>query len=502
MDISDLSNAFHERAREHGDLKAVSTPQGEMSFGVLQRAAENLAQLFAARGITEGSLVALAVPNSLAFAPAVLALFRLSATTVLLSTRYRENELLCVANGARPLVFVTTEAFVRTLQKSITERRIEPLSLPETGDLALLFPRPEDAATAPGSGTPAWPAKPGAALIKMTSGSTGTPKGVALTAANLWAEAQNVISTLAIAPGERIHAPVPLVHSYGFDLGLLPMLYGGATLVLRDAFVPRRTLDELNRREVALFLGVPSMYRVLLETRTATRPDLTHVRYLLSCTAPLPAKLITAFHETFQVPICQHYGSSETGAATNHLPSQALARPSSVGLPMKNVRVIIADESGLEVNAGETGEVIVQSGVVAAGYVSGEPPGEPRFAGDTFRTGDIGLIDEAGFLYLHGRKDDMINVGGMKVSPQEVIQALEAFPSVREAAVIGIKDAAGEEVVYAAVTLKGPATESELVAFCQSRLSSYKVPRRIDIREEMPRGPSGKVSLTQLDLKT
>jgi long-chain acyl-CoA synthetase len=269
---------------------------------------------------------------------------------------------------------------------------------------------------------------------------------------------------------------------------------------MRNGFVPRRALGALSGKDVTVFLGVPSMYRIFVDTLLTDTPDLTHVRYLLSCTAPLRPKLITAFHETFHVPICQHYGSSETGAVTNHVPGAVLDRPGSVGRPLDGVQVQIQDDAGNPLAAGVEGEVVVKSGAVAPGYVMGKPPGESKFKGDTYRTGDLGVLDEAGFLHLRGRKDDVINVGGFKVSPSEVAQVLEQFPAVREAAVIGVKDAQNEEVVCAAVTLDAPATEKKILAFCRTRLSDYKVPRALEILEEMPRGPSGKIRLTPKDI--
>jgi long-chain acyl-CoA synthetase len=278
------------------------------------------------------------------------------------------------------------------------------------------------------------------------------------------------------------------------------MLFSGAHLKIRDGFVPRRILQDLSQLDVSIFLGVPSMYQIFVETLLPDIPDLSHVRYLLSCTAPLRPDLITAFHEKFRMPICQHYGSSETGAVTNHMPWAVLDRMNSVGRPLSNVQVQIQDSNGQLVPVGSEGEVVVKSRVVAPGYIMGEPPGESKFKGDTYRTGDLGIVDEDGFLHLTGRKDGVINVGGFKVSPYEVTQVLEHFPAVREAGVIGVKDSLGEEVVYAAVTLISPATENDILAFCRSRLSDYKVPRGIKIMDEMPRGPSGKIKLTQEDV--
>ena len=125
------------------------------------------------------------------------------------------------------------------------------------------------------------------ALIKFTSGSTGVPKGIALSVRNVLAEAQNIVATLGLTADDRVLAPVPLVHSYGFDLGILPMLFSGVSLVVRDNFVPRRLLADLAQKETTVFLGVPNMYRTLVDIPVSSKPDLTHVRYLLSCTAPL-----------------------------------------------------------------------------------------------------------------------------------------------------------------------------------------------------------------------
>jgi long-chain acyl-CoA synthetase len=325
------------------------------------------------------------------------------------------------------------------------------------------------------------------ALLKFSSGSTAEPKGIALTAGNVLAEAETVTATLGVAPGDTVLAGVPLFHSYGFDLGVLPTLVAGSTLVLEDAFVPRRTLASL--AGATAFLGVPAQYRAFLDTRLDSPPDLAGVRWLLSCTAPLAPETVIAFAERFRAPICQHYGSSETGAVTTHVPDEVLARPASVGRVMGGVELALDD-----------GEVVVRSDAVARRYVLGAPPAPSPLGEGTFRTGDLGSLDSDGFLTLHGRRDALINVGGLKVSPAEVAATLERHPAVREAAVLGVPDGRGEEVVFAAVALGGPVDETELLTFCRSSLAEYKVPRRIEIRDELPRTAAGKVRLRLEDL--
>lgn len=442
-------------------------------------------------GMTEGHIIGVALPNSLSFVPTFLALTQLAATTALISVKYSRNELLAICEGIRPQGVITTESNVSTVQavsEIIDIRKIEGFFRPET--LCLVKLRSEDRKVPVAD----------AALIKFSSGSTGEPKGIPLTAANIRAECENVIGTLSISERDIIYASVPLYHSYGFDLGVLASLAGGASLVIRDSFVPRLAMKEFRSEKVTIFLGIPVMYRFLADQQLSFKPDFSTLRYLLSCTAPLSSSLIAAFYDRFHVPICQHYGSSETGAITTHRPEEVLKRINSVGIPMKNVLVTIRDDDGHEVTRGTEGEVAVQSEAMAHRYLMGAPSGRSPFQNGYFRTGDRGSLDQDGFLFLHGRSDDMINVGGLKVSPHEVTQVLERHPSVREAAVVGAKNPMGEEVVYAIVSLRAAVTEAKLLEFCREHLADYKIPRRIDIREELPRGASSKIKIRPEDI--
>ena len=168
---------------------------------------------------------------------------------------------------------------------------------------------------------------------------------------------------------------------------------------------------------------------------------------------------------------------------------------------MSNVAVDIVDEDGRSLRAGTEGEIVVTSRAVARGYVMGQPGGRSAFRKEScYWTGDRGTMDGDGFIYVRGRVDDLINVGGFKVSPSEVTRVLQSDARVREAAVVGVKDSMGEISVYAAVTLRETVTETELVSFCRARLADYKVPRRIRICDELPRGPSGKIRVRPEDV--
>ena len=477
---------FRARTGELRDRVAVTGPRGELTFAELWTAADAMAVALRSAGVPEGARVGLALPSSPRFVTAFLALCRLDACIVLIPAQYRSAELDAVARGLALSVVVSDADLAPGIADVLPGARTSSVDgLEVVAASAGDEPTPEPAA-----------------LLKLSSGSTAQPKCIVLTADNVLAEAENVTATLELGPGDRVAAGVPLSHSYGFDLGVLPALHAGCTLEVDDVFVPRRTLAALAEGAPTAYLGVPAGYRALLGAHVPDPPDLSGVRWLLSCTAPLPAHVVTAFAERFGAPICQHYGTSETGAATNHVPSAVLERPDSVGRPMQGVHVSVVSTDGAELPPGDEGEVVVRSDAVAHGYALGAPVGPSPFRSEGFWTGDLGRLDEEGFLTVLGRRDAVINVGGFKVSPEEVAATLERHPAVREAAVLGIETGTGERAVCAAVELESPVEEAELIAFCGRALAEYKVPRRVAVLDALPRTGSGKVRLRPEDLPT
>jgi long-chain acyl-CoA synthetase len=496
---SELWSALRKQSESFAGRPAFSANEEFVTFEQLFARAEQLAAAFSAQGIGPGAVVGIALPNCVEFVTAVLATFKCSATVALISSKYRVSELQAIHAALVPHCYVATPGEDQALRGELASMAPLRAVTLEAAAIELLFlaghqptapgPEPED-------GLP--PTR--RAIIKLTSGSTGVPKGIALTPANVLAEARNIVDTLELTPADCILAPVPLAHSYGFDVGLLSMLWSGASLVARNTFVPRRLLAEMAGKETTVFLGVPSIYRTLADIPVTAKPDLAQVRYLLSCTAPLHPELLRAFHAKFGVPICQHYGSSETGAATTHVPALVMKYPESVGRAMSGVHVAIIDEAGRGLAAGEEGEVVIAGAAVAPGYVMGAPPGVSPFQGNSYRSGDLGYLDDSGLLHLTGRKSQIINVGGLKVSPVEVARVLESFPPIAEAVVLGLQGAGGSDLVCAVVTLRQPATREEIFEYCRQHLAEYKVPRRIEIRDALPRGATGKVKLKAEDL--
>ena len=445
---------------------------GALDGRELRRAAAALFSAFARSGLREGGVVGLALDPARALLPALLASWGSRATVVLVPPALGPVELAAVAAGLSPQLIVTAEADATRVAAAVggTATTLAVDGLPPLALIACTRVAAADLADA--------------ALVKLSSGSTGTPKAVVLTHQNVAAEAAAVAAALSLGPGDRVVAPVPLTHSYGFDLAVLAVLASGAVVEQRPVLSPRRALADMAGATV--YLGVPAIYRVATEAPVSTPPDLRTVRYLLSCTAPLSPDLIRRFAARFGAAICQHYGSSETGAVANHSPDRVLERPDSVGRVIRGVSVHVAQD---------TGELVVEGPAVATGYALGSPGGATPLAGGSFRTGDLAEIDSEGFIRIHGRRDAVINVGGLKVSPQEVSEALERHPAVRQAAVVGVPDECGDELVAAAVVLARTVPDTELIAHCSGELAEHKVPRRIVVCDALPVGPTGKVQL-------
>lgn len=466
----DIWNYFLEKIYAFDNKIALSTSSVSLTFAELLSSAEHLAESFS-KHFRRGDLVVVLLPNSLEFIPVVLALWKINVSVALASAKCGSSEIQAVYKQLQPNGILTNASLESIATVGSPQRVLIELTKINCTTI-LLVSRQSATAREPFG------------VIKLTSGSTGEPKAVALSSENIVAESMHVCNTLSLSSHDRIYCSVPISHSYGFDLGVLGMLGSGATLLLRDQFIPRQTLTEIVSQKVTVFLGVPSMYYAFTQTRLSTTPDLSHVRYLLSCTAPLSSELIRHFHERFLVSICQHYGSSESGAVANHVPERVLEKIDSVGLPMHNVQVKIVDENGVELGVGQEGEIIVSSKVIAQGYLMGAPAEKSPFVGRDFHMGDRGFFDADGFLYLRGRLDKIINVGGFKVSPSEVVDTLKTFPPIADAIVVGAPDPMGGQVVCAFVILRSPTTENEILDFCRGKLADYKVPRNIEFRRE------------------
>jgi malonyl-CoA/methylmalonyl-CoA synthetase len=323
------------------------------------------------------------------------------------------------------------------------------------------------------------------AMICYTSGTTGRPKGAVLTHGNLLASAEAVRLAWRWTSTDRLVLALPLFHAHGLLVGLHGTLVAGGSAVLLPRFDPGRVADAVVNHDATLFFGVPTMYwRIAASPRAG---DLRRLRLCVSGSAPLPAELHAELRERTGHVVLERYGMTETLMLTSN-PYEGERRPGTVGFALPGV--------GLRLTDGVSGEILVKGPNVFDGYW-----GHPGALDDGwFRTGDIGTLDEEGYLRIVGRAKEVIITGGLNVYPREVEDLLLTHPSVADVAVVGLpSDEWGEEVTAFVVGRPGQSIESaELIDYARGHLARFKCPREVRVVRTLPRNALGKILRDEL----
>ena len=340
------------------------------------------------------------------------------------------------------------------------------------------------------------------AVLLYTSGTTGKPKGAELTHFQLFMNCTVAGGLFDYQESDVGLAVLPLFHVFGLSSVLNTSVRYGGTIVLIPRFEMGPVLDAIERHQVTIFSGVPTMYFALLQADVEGR-DLSSLRVGVSGGAAIPGEVIRAFEERFPgVVVLEGYGLSETASTTTFNVNAQQRKVLSIGKPIWGVQCQVVDDEdkALPAGAANVGEIVIRGHNVMKGYYKNPEATAEAMRGGWFHTGDLGYADADGFYFIVDRKKDLVIRGGFNVYPREVEEVLFAHPAVAEAAVIGRPDdRLGEEVV-AIVSLKAGAdvTPQELIAFCKERLAAYKYPREVRIVAELPKGPTGKILKKEL----
>jgi long-chain acyl-CoA synthetase len=339
------------------------------------------------------------------------------------------------------------------------------------------------------------------AVFLYTSGTTGRPKGAMLSHHNIVWDAAAAAKILPTGPRQIMLCCLPLFHSFG-QLVFLPFaVTGAAAVVVLDRFIPQNVLQALAAYECTFFAGVPSMYAVLLQVPKRQRLPVPKLTCCISGGAPMPLEIMAAFEREYGVVISEGDGPTECSPVVSVNPLDGRPRkPGSVGIPLPGIKVKIFDDQDRELPPGEIGEIVVKGQNVMLGYHNLPDDTRDAMRGGWFHTGDLGKIDEDGYIWIVDRKKDMIIVGGLNVYPREIEEILYSHPKVAEAAVIGVRDELRGEVPKAIVALKPgqQATSAEIMAYLRPRLANYKLPRAVEFRESLPKSATGKILRREL----
>ena len=482
-------------ALQVGKKTAVYDHRGSITWREIDTAANHAGRALAGAGLKPGDSVAMLLRNGREFAQVLLGAQKYGFVACPLNTWARPKELSAALANVSPRAIVYDTAHSGQFGDSLPADAA--LVSTGTGD-ALTGSIPFEEFLAAGRGGPPFPFtrdRGSARIIIHTSGTTGLPRGARRDAAAIGLAAlANVISVVPYRRSDVILCPAPLFHSFGLVTFTFATALG-ATLILPESFDPEESLELVDRHRATAASFVPVMIRRILDLEDGirSRHDLESLRIVLASGAAMSPALRAAATATFGDVLYDLYGSTEAGWVSIATPKDMKSRPTTVGKPVPGVEVAALDANGSPLPPEQEGELFVRSGVLFEGYTSGES----RRSHDGYvPIGDVGRFDADGYLYIEGRSDEMVVVGGENVYPIEVEELIEGIEDVVEAAVVGVPDEEFGEVLVAFVV--GNINSKAVLARCRSELASYKVPRRIDLVDQLPRTGTGKVVKREL----
>jgi long-chain acyl-CoA synthetase len=485
MNLAQILTDTAERAPAH---TAVRLEDFSLSYALLEQASMRIAGMLRDRGVAPGDRIALMLPNVPHFVIAYYGILRAGAIVAPLNVlnKRREIEYYLRDSGAR-ILFVWHD-FAGEAEPAAAETGCESIPV-APGELEqALFQA--DALTEIVEREPS-----DTAVLLYTSGTTGAPKGAELTHANMDSNCRATRDLFAMDGDTIILGALPLFHSFGQTCGMNTCVVTGGTLTLIPRFDPVKALEIIERDQVTVFEGVPSMYGAMLSVPDHERFDTSTLVCCGSGGAAMPVELLRGFEQSFGCKILEGYGLSETSpvASFNHIDRER--KPGSIGTPITGVEMQVVDDSDRPLPVGEIGEIVIRGDNVMKGYWQRPEATAEAMRGGWFHSGDLARTDADGYFFIVDRKKDMIIRNGFNVYPREIEELLYEHPAVREVAVLGIPhDQLGEEV-GAAVALKqgASATPDELRDFVRERMAAFKYPRQVWIVDELPKGPTGKI---------
>jgi len=454
-----------------------------VTYAALEQNVENYARYMSHLGLKAGERVAIALPNCPEFIYTYLGITRAGGIAVPLNLLQTPRELAFMINDSGARFLVSNEVIGRQFNK-LTNLNITPVILNEKCKKEILATQPV-----------VFPEvnQKTVCTFLYTSGTTGQPKAAMLTHANLIGNVRSMDSISNFGPEDNFLAVLPMFHSFGWATSVLLPLYLGCAITILDGFKPKEVLHVLSEKGVTVFCGVPSMFTVLLKLRRqASFPNL---KFAISGGDSISEEHMLAFEKLFNFPIIEGYGLSEASPVVCLNPLYGVHKIKSIGLPLDGVEVKIVDEDDHELLPGEIGELIVKGPNVMKGYYNRKEDTEAALKRDWLYTGDLAYKDSDGYVFIAGRKKELIITAGFNVYPREVEEALQEHPSVAEAAVVGTPHPMKGEVIKAYIIPEEGCEpdKQELFRFLKERLAIYKIPETFVFKSELPRGASGKI---------
>jgi len=473
------------------DRLAVKSPAGELTYGQLRAASSLVAGAVRDAGLKPLDRVVLIAPTIVEFPIVYFGLHAAGVSVITMNTMATGPEIGYVLDDSEASLVIAWHecadaAAGVAVQRGIPFWRLEP------GAAFDAIPVESAHQHAPDD----------TAIILYTSGTTGRPKGVEITAANLVATTTAFVPILALTEDDRFGTALPLFHVYGQAIIMNTALVAGAMLSVLSPFEPTQMLEMLRRDRLTALAGVPTMWNAMLHAAQGYGPDdFVHLRLATSGGASLPGEVMRAFKERFDCLILEGYGLTEsTGGATfNDINREQ--KTGTVGPALPGSAIEVRDGESHRVAPGVVGEVFIKGPTIMKGYRNRPDATAADLRGGWLKTGDLGVLDEDGYLSIVDRAKDLIIRGGYNVYPREVEEVLYEHPDIVEVAVVGVPDDHLGEEVAAVIALRAGAyvTGAEIRTWAKVQLSAYKVPRLYQFVESLPKGATGKILKREID---
>ncbi len=517
-----IDRFLRESARSFPEHTALIFEGSKISYRSLDALVDACAAGLHKLGVGKGDRVALLLPNCPHTVISFYAIFRLGAIAVPINPLYQEREIAKQIDDAGAGILITLDLFSGRAQAVMgrspgsicvvgavsdylraLKKMLYPLLKPKEGGAArherscetvvfhdfMLQQAPPATEIAPGD----------IAILQYTGGTTGLSKGAELTHGNIVSNtAQMSAWYYIIRRGREVFLTVlPLFHTYGIAVCMNLSIATASSMVLIPRFAPRDVLKAVKDYRVTFFPGIPGIYAALNNCRDIDKWDISSVRYCVSGSAPLPVQVLKDFERRTGGIILEGYGLTEASPVTHSNPVHRERKAGSIGLPLADTDCKIVDltDGSYEVAVGEAGELCIKGPQVMKGYWHNPDETAQALRDGWLYTGDIARMDTDGYFYIVERKKDMIISEGFNVYPNEIDEVVLTHPGVADAAAVGVPDSLrGEKVVLFVVLKEGKQlSQDELLAFCRERLAKYKVPKKIIIRNELPKTAVGKV---------
>jgi long-chain acyl-CoA synthetase len=494
---------LRESAAASPDKPVAVYDGGHMTYAQVDAVSDQLAAGLQELGLRPGDAVGLQLPNLPQFLVAYFGILKAGAVVVPMNVLLKAPEVAFYLGDSNARAFITWAGVLDDAVKGAAEAGVTDIFVVGDAPDTQALPFARLLATPPTTKRPFVAREPtDAAVIIYTSGTTGRPKGAELMHFQLYMNADIPGRLFDVREDDVIITVLPLFHVFGLSSILNVAVRFGCTLCLIPRFDAGAVLAAIQHHRATIFEGVPTMFMALLQHPQLDQYDVASLRVAISGGAAIPAQVLDAFEDRFGVVILEGYGLSETASTTTFNRSATERRPYSVGKPIWGTELQIWDDEGRPLPPGRdnVGELVTRGFHVMKGYLNNPEATAEAFAGGWFHTGDLGYVDDDGFVFIVDRKKELIIRGGYNVYPREVEEVLYSHPAIAEAAVVGIPDQQlGEEVkAFVAPKPGQELIESELIAYCKERVAAYKYPRVIEVCDELPKSATGKVLKKQL----